>query len=79
MDRTSCAALEIRPLAADGFLRCQHHAISCLNKDVLTDPSSWDFPDAMLVALMDVVIVAYLLRSKRVRDVFRDFPDPARP
>jgi hypothetical protein len=52
---------------------------SYLNKDILTDPSSWDFPDAMLVAMMDVVIVAYLLRSERVRDVFRDFPDPARP
>jgi hypothetical protein len=52
---------------------------SCLNKDVLADPSSWDFPDAMLVAMMDVVIVAYLLRSERVRDVFRDFPDPPRP
>jgi hypothetical protein len=49
---------------------------SYLNKDVMTDPSSWDFPDAMFVVMMDVVVVAYLLGSERVRDVFRDFPDP---
>jgi hypothetical protein len=47
---------------------------SYLNKDVMTDPSSWDFPDAMLVAMMDIVIVACLLRSEHVSDVFRDFP-----
>jgi len=51
---------------------------SCLNKDVLTDPSSWDFPDAILVAMMDIVIVAYLMLSERVRDVFRDFPEPTK-
>lgn len=52
---------------------------SYFNKDVITDPSAWDFPDAMFVIMIDVVIVAYLLGSERVRDVFRDFPDPAKP
>jgi uncharacterized protein (DUF983 family) len=52
---------------------------SYLNKDVITDPSSWDFPDAMLVVMLDVVVVAYLLLSQRVRDVFLDFPNPTGP
>ena len=49
-----------------------------LNQDVMTDPSSWDFPDGLFVVMMDFVIVAYLIRSELVRDVLRDFPGPAK-
>jgi hypothetical protein len=50
-----------------------------LNKEVMTDPSSWDFPDAMLVVVIDILFVVYLMRSELVRDVFADFPRPAKP
>jgi Protein of unknown function (DUF2919) len=52
---------------------------SYLNEEVMTDPSSWDFPDGMLVVMIDFVIVVYLMRSELVRDVFNDFPAPAEP
>lgn len=48
---------------------------SYLNKDVLTDPSSWDFPDGVLVLMVDFAFVGYLLSSGLVRDVFKDFPN----
>ncbi len=50
-----------------------------VNKEVMTDPSSWNFPDGMLVVVIDFVIVAYLMRSELVRDVFNDFPDSIEP
>ena len=45
-----------------------------VNREVMTDPSSWDFPDGMLVVIVDFAFVGYLLSSGLVRDVFRDFP-----
>jgi len=45
-----------------------------VNKEVMTDPSSWGFPDGMLVVIIDSVFVGFLLLSERVRDVFKDFP-----
>ena len=50
-----------------------------LNREVLADPSSWDFPDGVLVVVIDFIIVVYLMRSELVRDVFRDFPGPVEP
>jgi len=45
-----------------------------VNREVMTDPNSWDFPDGMLVIIIDFAFVGYLLSSGLVRDVFRDFP-----
>lgn len=45
-----------------------------VNREVMTDPSSWDFPDGMLVVIVDIAFVGYLLSSGLVRDVFSDFP-----
>jgi len=45
-----------------------------MNRDVMTDPDSWDFPDGVLVVVIDFIFVGYLLISELVRDVFKDFP-----
>ena len=50
-----------------------------LNREVMTDPSSWDFPDGILVIVIDVVITVYLMRSELVKDVFNDFPGSTEP
>ena len=45
-----------------------------MNREVMSDPNSWDFPDGMLVVMIDFAFVGYLLSSGLVRDVFNDFP-----
>jgi len=45
-----------------------------VNKEVMTDPGSWDFLDGLFVVIIDFAFVGYLLRSELVRDVFKDFP-----
>jgi len=45
-----------------------------MNREVMSDPNSWDFPDGMLVVVIDFAFVGYLLSSGLVRDDFNDFP-----
>lgn len=45
-----------------------------VNREVMTDPNSWDFLDGLLVVIVDFAVVGYLLSSGLVRDVFKDFP-----
>jgi len=45
-----------------------------VNRDVLTDPDSWNFPDGLLVVIIASAFVGYLLLSELVRDIFKDFP-----
>ena len=48
-----------------------------LNRETITDPEDLHFLDAILVIVVDLAFIAYLLGSRLVRDVFRDFPAPA--
>ena len=48
-----------------------------LNRETITDPGDMHFLEAILVVAVDLAFIAYLLGSRLVTDVFRDFPAPA--
>ncbi len=50
-------------------------AFTYVNKEIMTDPSSWDFPDGTLVLIIDLAFAGYLIGSGLVRDIFKDFPE----
>ena len=45
-----------------------------VNREVMTDPDSWDFLDGLFVVIIDFAFVGYLLLSELIRDVYKDFP-----
>lgn len=48
-----------------------------LRRDVLSTPSDDAFVTAVAVLAIDVAVLLFLARSRLVRDIFADFPEPA--